>query len=93
MTYLEPNPGHDEDNKDQEDLDDPDDSRQGAEEITASPNIPGQEPENDPVTLHIKVSSWQGSPRGGGAPWCCLGHADVVARLGHRLGRHPAEQS
>ena len=57
MTYLEPNPGHDEDNKDQEDLDDPDDSRQGAEEITASPNIPGQEPEIDPVTLHIKVSS------------------------------------
>ena len=55
--YLEPNPGHDEDNQDQEDLDDPDDTRQGAEEITASPDIPGQEPANDPVTLHLRGSS------------------------------------
>ena len=52
MMYLVPNPGHDEDNQDKEDLDDPDDARQGAEEvIAASPGIPpGQEPENDPVT-------------------------------------------
>ena len=50
MMYLVPNPGHDEDNQDKEDLDDPDDARQGAEEIAASPDIPGQEPENDPVT-------------------------------------------
>ena len=55
--YLEPNPGHDEDNQDQEDLDHPDDTRQGAEVITASPDIPGQEPANDPVTLHLRGSS------------------------------------
>ena len=49
MMYLVPNPGHDEDNQDKEDLDNPDDARQGAEEIAASPDIPGQEPEKDPV--------------------------------------------
>ena len=37
-TYLVPDPGQDEHNQDEEDLEDPEDARQGAEEVTASPN-------------------------------------------------------
>ncbi len=45
--YLVPDPGQDEDNQDQENLKDPQDAGQGAEEVAASPNTPGQEPDNE----------------------------------------------
>ena len=47
--YLVTDPGQDEDKQDKEDLDDPEYSRQGAEEMAASSNAPGQEPESELV--------------------------------------------
>lgn len=92
--YLVTDPGQDEDKQDKEDLDDPEYARQGAEEMAASSNTPGQEPENELVIVRglsegIKLIM-SGSPGGGDAPGGCLGHADIVARFGHRLGWHPA---
>ena len=90
--YLVPDPGQDEDNQDQENLKDPQDAGQGAEEVAASPNTPGQEPDNELVMVR-GAQHVSHLPGGGGAPGGCLGHTDVVAGLGHGLGRHPAANS
>lgn len=55
--YLVTDPGQDEDNQDQENLQDPQDAGQGAEEVAASPNTPGQESDNDPVIVMVRESS------------------------------------